>query len=470
MEAKFKKKTSIQLKFSLAISLLIIFIYLLIGNFILEHEKKALTYEMKKRILTQLRALSQSSQKLLLQPDPEFFLSPLIKRIINEDKDILYVVVVDAEGKIKGHQDMMKIDTIYQEDKNLITSTERALLRQKEELKQTPKLFHVSTPIYQKDVKIGTVYLGFSKEGINKILLKTRNRIIGITFIALLMGIIGSIFLVRFIINPIKALAKGAQEISKENFDVILPIKSKDELGELTFTFNRMARSLKEKQLMKYTFERYVTKEVADTILKNIEDIRLGGERRDVTTLFVDICGFTQITEKLPAEEVVHLLNEFFTLMVEVVFKYEGTVAKFLGDGLMAIYGAPIAHEDDALRALKTAMEMKEVLVQFNKNQKEHIHISVGITSGEVVVGNIGSEKRMEYTAIGGRVNLAARLQAISERDQILLDKDTYIKIANLVNTVRLEPIMIKGLETPVEIYEAINLKEKIPVASSGIV
>lgn len=128
MEAKFKKKSSIQLKFSLAVSLLIIFIYLLIGKFVLDHEKKAFTYEAKKRILTQLRALSQTSQKLLLQPEPEFFLSPLIKRIIDENEDILDAVVVDARGKIKGHQDMMKIDTAYEEDENLVTSTDRLLL------------------------------------------------------------------------------------------------------------------------------------------------------------------------------------------------------------------------------------------------------------------------------------------------------------------------------------------------------
>lgn len=465
MEAKFKKKTSIQLKFSLAVSLLIIAIYLLIGKFVLDYEKEALTFEAKKRIITQLRFIAQSSQNLLLQPDSEFFLSPLIKRIMDEDRDILYAVVVDAKGKIKGHPDMTKIDTVYKEaclveNKNLVTTISCLLLKEKEELKETPLVFHVSTPIYQKEIKLGTVYLAFSKEGINKVLLATQNRIITITLIALLIGIIGSIFLVRFIIRHIKALAKGAQEISRENFDVILPIKSRDELGELTFTFNQMVRSLKEKQLMRYTFERYVTKEVADTILKNIEDVRLGGERREVTTLFVDIRGWTQMTKELPAEKVVHLLNEFFTLMVEVVFKYEGTLAKFMGDGLMAIYGAPLkSSEDDALRAVKTAMEMKEMLVPFNKNRKNPIDIGVGITSGEVIVGNIGSEKRMEYTAVGVRVNLAARLQALAEKGQILLDKNTYLKIADLVYAIKLEPFMIKGLEEPVEIYEASNLK-----------
>lgn len=457
MNTQFKKKTSLQLKFSLAVSLLIIFIYLLMGKFVLDNEKKALTYEANKRILSQSRFLAQSSQKLLLQPYPEFFLSPLIKRIMEEDSDILYAVVVDIEGKIRGHQDIEKIDTLYEEDKNLVSVTEQLLLKRGEELKQNTKLFAVSTPIYQKEIKIGTVYLGFSKEGINKTLVKTRNRITAITLIALLLGIIGSICLVMFIITPIKALSKGVQEISQENFDVILPIKSKDELGELTFVFNQMAKSLKEKQLMKYTFERYVTKEIVDTILKNIENIRLGGERREVTTLFVDIHGFTQISEKLSAEKIVHLLNEFFTLMVEIVFKYEGTVAKFMGDGMMAIFGAPISHEDDALRAIKTALKMKESLSEFNKDKKEPIHIGIGITSGEVIVGNIGSEKRMEYTAVGMRVNLAARLQAISENDQILIDKNTYLKIAKLVNVVKLEPIMIKGLESPMEIYEVSN-------------
>lgn len=463
MKTQFNKKTGLQSKFSLAISLLIISIYLLIGSFVLDNEKKTLSYETKKRILIQSRFLAQSSQKLLLQPDPEFFLSPLIKRIMAEDKDILYAVVVDAKGKIKGHHDMRKIDTLYEEDKNLVSLTEDSLLKKEEKLKQNPKLFSVSTPIYQNQIKIGTVYLGFSKEGINQVLLNTQHRIAGMTLIVLLVGIVGSIYLVRFIIKPIKTLAQGVQEISQENFEVCLPIKSSDELGELTFTFNCMVKSLKEKQLMKSTFDRYVTKEVADIILKNIEDIRLGGEHREVTTLFADIHDFSQISEKLSAEKIVHLLNDFFSLMVEIVFKYEGTIDKFMGDGLMALYGAPITHEDDALRSVKSAMEMKEMLKEFNKKRKEPpIHIGIGITSGEVVVGNIGSEKRMEYTAVGVRVNLAARLQSISENNQILIDKNTYLKIANLVDAVRLEPIMIKGLKLPVEIYEVSNLKKKL--------
>lgn len=463
MNTQFNKKTSLQLKFSLAVSLLIIFIYLLIGNFVLDSEEKILIYEAKKRILTQSRFLAQSSQKLLLQPAPEFFLSSLIKRLMDEDRDILYAVVVDDKGKIKGHQEMSKIDTLYEEDKNLVPLIEDSLLKKGEKLKQNPKLFSISTAIYQNQIKIGTVYLGFSKEGINKVLLKTKNRITGMTLIVLLIGIIGSIYLVRFIIKPIKTLVQGVQEISQENFEVSLPIKSSDELGELTFTFNRMAKSLKEKQLMMSTFERYVTKEVADIILKNIENIRLGGEHREVTTLFVDIHGFSQISEKLSAEEIVHLLNDFFRLMVEIVFKYEGTIDKFMGDGLMVLYGAPIAHEDDALRSIKTAMEMKERITEFNKNRKEPLTLGIGITSGEVVVGNIGSEKRMEYTAVGVRVNLAARLQAISKNNQILIDKNTYLKITNLVDAVQLEAIMIKGLKSPVEIYEVINLKKKLP-------
>lgn len=446
---EFKKRITLQFKFSISVILLIVFLYAIMSKVIIIHEEQALTQEIKKRIVTQGKGLARTSQKLLLQEDPEFFLCPLIKRIADEDKDIVYAVVVDAKGKIKGTLQTHKIDTYYQESKMF---------------KKNALLFHISIPIYQNEIRLGTVYIGFSRAGINQSLKEALNNIRYITLIIMLIGIIISFFLVRFIVSPVKALCQGVEEIGKENFDYSIDIKTRDEIGELTVAFNKMAKSLKEKKILKNTFERYVSKEVVNTILQDMDNIHLGGEKRKVTILLADIHGFTQLSEKMEPEEVVDLLNEYFTRMTEIIFKYEGTLDKFMGDALLVVYGAPIFHQDDAQRAVKTAIEMRQCLEVLNRKWitkgKEPIQIGIGITTGNVIVGNIGSEKRMNYTVVGDCVNLVARLQDLTGDGQIFIDKDTYIKTANIIEIKKFKPIKIKGLNMPIEIYEALRVKK----------
>jgi adenylate cyclase len=182
-----------------------------------------------------------------------------------------------------------------------------------------------------------------------------------------------------------------------------------------------------------------------------------------VTVFFSDIRGFTPMAEALTAEEVVHILNEYFTAMTAIIFKYEGTLDKFMGDAIMAIFGAPIDMPDHAERAVLAALEMgvklRELQAKWRVEGKQEVNIGIGINTGEVVVGNIGSLERMEYTAIGSNVNLTQRLESVAEKGQILISAATYERVKHRVNAVMLDPIKVKGKTEKVMAYSVEGLK-----------
>lgn len=208
---------------------------------------------------------------------------------------------------------------------------------------------------------------------------------------------------------------------------------------------------------LKTMFSRYVARQVVENILSS-ENLTLHGEKRNVSILFSDIRGFTSMTEQLEPTQVVSILNAYFSYMIDIIYHYEGMLDKFLGDGIMCIFGAPIDQPDHALRAAWTALAMQRVLAEFNQRsqgpQQPLINIGIGINSGDAVVGNVGSEKRLEYTAIGDNVNLAARLQAIALGGQILISESTYQAIKHAAVVKKLDPVKIKGKEQEVQVYE----------------
>ena len=188
------------------------------------------------------------------------------------------------------------------------------------------------------------------------------------------------------------------------------------------------------------------------------------GERKDVTILFSDIRGYTTLTENLGATEVVSLLNQYFETMVEAVFNCEGTLDKFIGDALMAVFGAPLPlTENHAWMAVKSALDMRRRLAEFNhlrlfENQPQ-IRFGIGISSGEVVSGNIGSQKRMDYTVIGDGVNLSSRLESVTKEYgcDIILSEHTYNLCRDRIWVRELDKIRVKGKNQAVNIYELIG-------------
>lgn len=225
---------------------------------------------------------------------------------------------------------------------------------------------------------------------------------------------------------------------------------------------------IKKREFLQDTLTRYVTRQVVDLILEHPESIILDGEEREATVFFSDIRGFTTFSEKMPPRELVAMLREYFTVMVDAVFQYQGTVDKFIGDSIMAIFGAPTPQPNHAERAVRTALEMKRLLQEFNQNRlrlgKEPIRVGVGINTGSVVVGNIGSVQRLEYTAIGDAVNLASRLEGINKQygTEIIISEYTRRQLPDDVIARELDDVRVKGKHEPVKIYEVLGALDQI--------
>ncbi len=226
----------------------------------------------------------------------------------------------------------------------------------------------------------------------------------------------------------------------------------------ITSVATQYLRERHERSRVTSIFGRYVSKTVVQEILSTKEEIKVGGVRKDVTLIFVDIRGFTPLSEKMEPEDVINILNEYLDLCTKAIFAQEGTLDKFIGDGVMSIFGAPIEQHDHAERAVKSALIMRqgadELAQRLQEKYGRSVRFGIGINSGPAVIGNIGSHDRMDYTAIGDTVNLAARLESNAKPGQILISHDTYLRVKDKFELTQLESIKVKGKENLVEIYQ----------------
>ena len=208
--------------------------------------------------------------------------------------------------------------------------------------------------------------------------------------------------------------------------------------------------------------KRYLSPQIVDTVISKENDICLGNSRKLLTIFFSDIRGFTTMTENLEPEDTVNLLNEYFSEMTKLVFKHGGTIDKFMGDGLLAFYGDPLECKDHAEKAVRTAIEMKDAVKLLQSRWKClncELHMSIGICTGYVTVGNIGSKERMEYTVIGNHVNLAQRLQSKAETDQILVNQRTFSLVKDVFETEIIPDITLKGINKSVIAYKVLGIR-----------
>ncbi len=223
----------------------------------------------------------------------------------------------------------------------------------------------------------------------------------------------------------------------------------------------------KDKRFIRSTFSHFVTKSVVDELLANPEKIKLGGEKKECTVLFSDVAGFTTISEQLEPEELVQLLNEYLTEMTNIVFKYDGMLDKYEGDAIMAVFGAPVERGNHAYQACATALEMQQRMValreMWRRQNRPELYMRIGINTGPMVVGNMGSESRFDYTVMGDAVNLGARLEPANKiyGTNIMIGEGTVKKAGDLIIVRPLDLLRVKGKTEPVWVYELVGLAEQ---------
>lgn len=226
--------------------------------------------------------------------------------------------------------------------------------------------------------------------------------------------------------------------------------------------YGRLMKQIEIETKTRAQFERLLSPSVVDQIMSGKVKLEQGGELRNVTILFADIRGFTSLSRRSSATSVVAMLNRYFETVVDVIFKFEGTVDKYIGDEIMVLFGAPVDIDQPADRAVSCALEMQRVLQEFNKEAakegKEKIEIGIGINSGEVVVGSIGSSQTMQYTCIGDAVNIASRLTKLAHPGQVLITESTLSKLRSKVATEKIGKVSLKGIEGGINIYQVKGL------------
>ena len=292
--------------------------------------------------------------------------------------------------------------------------------------------------------------------------------------------LVGSIFIIAAILvgtflggrmsRPILKVARGARELAAQKFSHRIQVTARDEIGEMANAFNFLGQSLEEydarikkEVAIRSDLSRYLTSELVEAIIQRRANLNLGGKRQQVTVLFADVVSFTPLAESLPPEKVVALLNELFTILTGIIFRNQGMIDKFIGDCVMALFGAPEPHADAPGNAVKTASEMIRWLEVGNRKWKKEykltLQLAIAIHCGEVIIGNVGSEKRMEFTAIGDVVNTAARLEKIARANQVLITGAMHEQLKNQDN-IKMKPFgrfELRGKNQEVDVFEVLS-------------
>ena len=262
----------------------------------------------------------------------------------------------------------------------------------------------------------------------------------------------------------VRQIAGKAAQVAQGDYGEPLPVKTKDEIGQLIASFNDMIAGLKERDFISNTFGRYVDQEIARELLSRPEASRMGGVKREVVIMFADVRGFTPIAETLSPEATIHLVNRHFARMIDVIQGHRGIIVDFLGDAILAFFDpldGPM--EPVVQRAISSALELQGAIEAENLVEPEYpaLHMGLGLHAGEVVVGNIGSESRAKYGIIGSAVNLTHRIQGQAQGGEVVVSEMVLHHCEKTVAVKRTFQTSLKGIAQPVTLYVVEDMKKE---------
>ena len=275
---------------------------------------------------------------------------------------------------------------------------------------------------------------------------------VGIAF-SLVVLVVGA-WSARRLSRPILALSEASERVARGDFEVRIAAAGNDEIAQLGRSFGEMVAGLKDREFIRDTFGRYVSEAVVERALVDRESFKLGGTVQTVTIMITDLRGFTSMTDELGPEGTVSQLNAYFTAMTDVIMDHGGTLSEFAGDSMVVFFGAPVVGADDPLRACACAIAMQQRLVEFNRRHDCDLLMGIGIDSGPVVAGNIGSDKRMKYGVVGSPINFASRLEGLAVGSQVLISEATWTLCQSSVRVASAVEATVKGRDQPLRARE----------------
>jgi len=287
-----------------------------------------------------------------------------------------------------------------------------------------------------------------------------RNTLAAIFAGSLLLAMMGASALAGLVTRPVAILSEGVKRVAQGDYTAQVNIKQRDELGDLANSFNTMSKGLEERDKVRNLLGKVVSPQIADELMA--KDIELGGEERRVTILFSDVRDFTSISENMQPQQIIEMLNHYLTSMNSVIESHHGVVDKYIGDAVMALFGAPLQTLNDEHNAVACSLQMLEALDLINKHQqgqdKQMLQIGIGINTGNVVAGNMGSMSRLNYTVLGDAVNLASRLEGLCKHYcvPIIISESTRQGCPNIACR-ELDKVKVKGRQEPVILYQPVN-------------
>ena len=381
-----------------------------------------------------------------------------------ERKGISNIFLVDMSGNVLAHPEKEKVFLASNLiDSPIVQEMLKSPTNNGQKRFQEEKKFYIGS-FKKVDIINGAVISVVPEEKVFEEVYNIQRRNIYILSIGLCLSLIITFLFAKTISLPIISLLAATVKISKGDFKVDINAKTQDEIGALTDHFIAMSEGLEEREKVKDAFGRFVNPTVVEMVLS--KELKLGGDNKMCAIFFSDIRGFTSISEKLSPEEVVEFLNEYMTLMVNCIDLTFGIVDKFIGDAIMATWGAVDTLGNPAENAINAALMMRDSLIRFNRNRggdkKPIIKIGSGMNYGPVIAGQIGSENRLEYTVIGDAVNLASRIEALNKPfgTDILISADMYEQVKDIYLVEKMKQIQVKGKEEPQTIYAVIARKD----------
>jgi len=437
-------------KLAVVMTLAICLTTAVIGYLVLSRQARLFREELTARGEALVQHLAENADTPLLEQD-ELTLNVLVEKAKN-NKDVAYVAVVDPRRSVVAHNDLTQIG------KPLRSSGADA----------TGRLLEFVAPIRFQKKLLGEAHLAMSEEGMRRSLREAR-----LFIFAMMVGIIGlgigaSLYISNSFSRPVRLLVESTKILGQGNFEHRLPPLSvgrgQDELTDLGKAFNEMAEDLRKKELLEDSFGRYVSPEIAEMIFQSSAGPWLEPRRHEVTVLFVDIRGYTPYAERTPPAVVIEMLNQFFGLATEAIIRNGGFISKFLGDAIMAIFGAPAPQPEQSYRAALAALEIQSGVEEFNRQRlaeaKDPIVVGIGINRGDVVAGSVGSVARMEYTVVGDAVNVASRLTAAAKGGEILIGRTALDPAADRLQVKPLPLLRVKGKAEPLEVFLLVGRKD----------